>query len=81
MEGRDCKVDHPLYSWTFDLQSLKKTGSEDYDVVVGGKKFLLNVCDRLHSEMGKDNACSGENVGACVVADNKFANIGKIGDC
>lgn len=62
MVGHDCKVIDPLYSYEFDLSSLKKsTGS--YSVQGDSYTFLLNVCDNVKNGTG---ACTKEkNVGAC----------------
>ena len=59
--GENCAVVEPLYHATFDLSALRKAGASDWEVAVGGKSFLLNVCGSLRSGKG---ACEG--AGACL---------------
>ena len=72
MYGHDCTVEDKQYGYMFNL-TLLYNKLKDYNVSVSGgdhgERIILNVCNKL---VGSPKACSGNNVGACIIGELGF---------
>jgi len=73
--GADCQVTDNRYHVTFDLQELEKTRGHAWDVNTSRGVFSLNVCNPL-SVSSLTGSCSSGLVGACLVHNGSYINIG-----